>query len=71
MKDLTDSCDMELQQRFYETKAKDTLFGVAQRELGQASRYVDLLELNRFRIPADSDHQTLLPTGIQLLMPQH
>ena len=68
---LTDDCDSDLRQRLYETKAKDTLFSIAQRQLGQASRYVELIELNRFRIAGDTDHQTLLPAGTQLLLPDH
>ena len=71
METLTDDCDSDLRQRLYETKAKDTLFSIAQRQLGQASRYVELIELNRFRIADDTDHQTLLPAGIELLLPDH
>ena len=71
MKDLTDECESDLDQRLYETKAKDTLFEVARRQLGQASRYVELIELNRFQIDKDATHETQLPAGIQLIIPEN
>jgi len=70
MEELTSECDTDLDQRFYETKSGDTLFEVARRQLGQASRYVELIKLNEFRIDANVTHETRLPSGTQLLLPK-
>lgn len=67
---LTEECERELESRFYETRQGDTLFNIAGQRLNQASRYVELLELNRFRLPAGSDHQTPLPKGLRLVLPK-
>jgi len=69
MENLTDACEADLNQRLYETKAEDTLFGIARRKLGQASRYVELIELNQYLIDAKLTHDSELPPGIQLLLP--
>ena len=68
--DMTSSCDTDIEQRLYETTSTDTLFTIARRELGQASRYVELIELNRFRIGDDVTHETVLRKGIKLLLPE-
>ncbi len=62
--------DLELDQRFYRTEDGDTLFEIARQRLGQASRYLEIYELNRFRIPETANHLTPLGGGIQLLLPQ-
>ena len=67
---LTQECDAKLKQCFYVTKSGDTLFSVATKRLGQASRYVELLELNRFRLAEHVTQETELPTGIRLLLPK-
>jgi nucleoid-associated protein YgaU len=71
MEDLTEACECDLDQRLYETRQGDTLFGIARRQLGQASRYVELIELNQFRIDDNVTHETELPLGIQLLLPEN
>jgi len=70
MEKLTDGCEHDLEQRLYETRPGDTLFKVARRQLGQASRYVELIELNEFRIDSSVTHESELPSGIQLLLPK-
>jgi hypothetical protein len=70
MEGLTDSCESDLDQRLYETRPGDTLFEVARRQLGQASRYTELIDLNRFRIDENATHETELPVGIELLLPE-
>jgi nucleoid-associated protein YgaU len=69
MDDLTEACEADLDQRLYETKPGDTLFGIARQQLGQASRYVELLQLNEYRIDGNLNHESKLPPGTQLLLP--
>ena len=57
-------------QRLYVTKPGDTLFKVARTELKQASRYVELIKLNEFRIDSNVTSESELPSGIQLLLPK-
>jgi len=59
-----------LDDRFYRTEDGDTLFEIARQRLGQASRYLEIYELNRFRIPETANHLTPLGGGIELLLPQ-
>ncbi len=54
----------------YQTRRGDTLFDIARRQLGQASRYVELYELNRDRLPATCTHLSSLPDGIELELPR-
>ncbi len=54
---------------FYETQSGDTLFGIAAQRLGQASRYLELLQLNESRLPVGVDHLSPLPGKIRLIMP--
>jgi nucleoid-associated protein YgaU len=68
--DTGETLDDELEQRFYRTEDGDTLFEIARQRLGQASRYLEIYELNRFRIPETANHLTPLGGGIQLLLPQ-
>lgn len=67
---LTEECDRELESRFYETREGDTLFLIAGQQLGQASRYVELIELNQFRLPSGAGHQSPLPEGLRLILPE-
>lgn len=53
----------------YETRAGDTLFDIARRELGQASRFAELLELNRAKLNTRTGHLDPLPAGLKLSMP--
>ena len=69
MKGLTDQFKTDPNQRLYETKAKDTLFEIARRKLGQASRYVELIELNQNLFDNKMTHDSELPPGTQLLLP--
>jgi len=62
--------DDGLDHRFYRTENGDTLFEIARQRLGQASRYLEIYELNRFRIPETANHLTPLGGGIELLLPQ-
>jgi len=59
-----------LDERFHVTESGDTLFDVARQRLGQASRYLEIHELNRFRIPEQVDHLTPLKPGLRLLLPE-
>ena len=68
--ELTEACEEDLENRFYKTKSGDTLFEIARRQLGQASRYIELIELNQFRIDSDVTHESELPSGIKLLLPK-
>lgn len=54
----------------YQTVAGDSLFEIARQQLGQASRYLELMELNRDRLPPAVNHLTRLPAGIDLQLPQ-
>lgn len=53
----------------YITKQGDTLFHVARIRLGQASRFDELLELNRSKLNLDAHHLTELPAGMKLKLP--
>ncbi len=75
--DLTDVPDTvprrdeePLEERFYVTEDGDTLFEIARQRFGQASRYLEIYELNRFRIPETANHLTPLGGGIELLLPK-
>lgn len=68
--DMKQTLDEELNRRFYRTEDGDTLFEVARQRLGQASRYLEIYDLNRFRIPETANHLTPLGGGIELLLPQ-
>lgn len=53
----------------YVTAGNESLFQIAARLLGQASRYVELVELNATRLPDQTDHSAPLPRGIELRLP--
>ena len=65
-----DAYEKRMQERFHITQSGDTLFDVARKRLGQASRYLEIFELNRFRIPQHVNHLTPLGPGIKLLLPE-
>ncbi|MEL7499629.1 MAG: hypothetical protein AAFN77_18645 [Planctomycetota bacterium] len=56
-------------QRIYTTKGGETLFGIARDHCGQASRYVEILRINREWLESD-DHLERLPKGLRLVLPQ-
>ena len=62
--------EQQMKDRYYVTKSGDTLFGVARQRLGQASRYLEIYELNQFRIPEQVNHLTPLKPGLRLLLPE-
>jgi nucleoid-associated protein YgaU len=70
MEKLTTECDKDLKSRFYVTLPGDTLFAIAGQRLGQASRYVELIELNQFRLAPDTDQLSPLPKGLRLVLPE-
>ena len=51
------------------TSGGETLFDVASEQLGQASRYVEILKLNRSRLPKNITQTTPLKAGISLELP--
>ncbi len=53
----------------YDTVAGDTLYDIARQKLGQASRYVDILNLNKRRLQPGIDQLSPLPEGVQLFLP--
>lgn len=52
--------------RVYTVEEGDTLFSIARHELGKASRWVEIYELNRNVLGADHDY---LRPGLQLVLP--
>lgn len=62
--------EAKMEVRYHVTGPSDTLFGIARQRLGQASRYLEIFELNRFRIPANVNHLTPLKPGLRLLLPE-
>ncbi len=65
-----DRYEKRMDNRFHITQHGETLFDVARRRLGQASRYLEIFELNRFRIPQHANHLTPLDPGLRLLLPE-
>ena len=55
-------------ERIYVTREGDSLFGIARQQTGQASRYNELIELNRQYLDT-TDHLERLPAGIRLVLP--
>jgi nucleoid-associated protein YgaU len=53
--------------RTYVVEQGDTLMDVARRQLGKASRWAEIYELNRDKL--GEDHDYLVP-GMQLAMPE-
>lgn len=52
------------------TVAGETLFSIAADRLGQASRYVEIWELNRHQLPPDAQYLSPLPANLRLLLPK-
>lgn len=55
--------------RIYRTLAGDTLFDIARRQLGQASRYAEIHSLNADRLSEQTGHLDPLPAGLELRIP--
>ena len=56
--------------RTYEAKGTESIFEIARDELGQASRYLELIELNRDVLPEDCSHEQVLSKGFVLRLPK-
>ena len=54
---------------YYIVQASESVFDIARNELGQASRYLELLELNRNILPTNCGHEQELPAGLRLRLP--
>ncbi len=52
----------------YVTAVNETLFGIARDQLGQASRYVEIIELNANQLPDGVTSNTKLPAGVRLVL---
>ncbi len=61
--------ESQISERLYITKQGDTLFEIAAKALGQASRYVEIISKNDQRLPAEINHLAPLDSGIQLVLP--
>ena len=57
------------QTRMYTVAKGETLFSIAAEQLGQASRYTDLMKLNHDVLPKDVTHLTRLKTGLRIILP--
>jgi nucleoid-associated protein YgaU len=53
----------------YVTRKGETLFEIARQKLGQASRYLEIKQLNRFQLDSQTNHLTPLRQGIRLVLP--
>lgn len=53
----------------YQTRGGETLFGLAAEYLGQASRYTELMEINRSTLGGRWGHADKLPAGLKLQFP--
>ena len=67
---MAESPANELAESVYQTIEGDTLFDIARSKLGQASRYLEILELNRDILPKNITHMAVLKTGIELELPR-
>lgn len=56
--------------RKHVTQEGETLFSIAADRLGQASRYLEIWELNRSHLPPELDHASPLPANINLTLPE-
>jgi hypothetical protein len=57
-------------QRLYLTKGGETLFGIARDQLGQASRFDELIQMNELRLPRNIGVNTPLHAGLKLVLPR-
>lgn len=55
----------------YITQSDDTLFDIARQRLGQASRFNELIELNRTRLPHNVSHLSPLAAGMRIQLPKN
>ena len=53
----------------YRVKQGETLFSIAAEQLGQASRYAEIMKLNRRVLPANVNHLTRLKPGLRIQLP--
>ncbi len=53
----------------YTSLEGDTLFDIARDQLGQASRYMEIMQLNAEKLPRDIGHATPIPAGVQIALP--
>ena len=61
--------DATLDVRLYTTQEGDTLFEIAAKKLGQASRYVDIMAKNDQLLPSNVNHSVPLKPGLRLVLP--
>jgi nucleoid-associated protein YgaU len=61
--------DATLTGRLYTTREGDTLFEIAAKKLGQASRYVDIMAKNDQRLPVGVNQSVPLQAGLRLVLP--
>ena len=54
----------------YVTQTGETLFDIAKEKYGQASRYLDILNANQEQLPANVQHMSRLPAGLELNLPR-
>ena len=70
---LGDSADQSASdsrnRREYTTRNGDSLFSIAREELGQASRYIEILELNSAQLSSSTRHSEELAAGLKLALP--
>jgi nucleoid-associated protein YgaU len=64
--DLLPATDSEFE---YVTSEGDTLFDIARQKLGQASRFDELIDVNRSRLSLDINHLSPLPAGMRIRLP--
>lgn len=56
--------------RIHTVKAGETLFMIATEQLGQGSRFIELIQMNPGKVPAQFDGQTALSAGTKLRLPR-
>jgi nucleoid-associated protein YgaU len=54
----------------YVVQEGDNLFDIARYELGKATRWTDIVELNREALGANLDDLNYLTPGMKLILPQ-
>lgn len=61
----------DVDERVYVTREGDTLFGIARQKLDQASRYLEIMEMNQFSLPRGVSHLSPLAAGTRLVLPMN
>lgn len=56
--------------RIYVTRRGDTVFDIARQRLGQASRYAEILKLNKVWLGQEVSHLTPLEEGLRIVIPE-